>query len=370
MVIRQGALEGLVTMFDGVFRGRRVLLTGHTGFKGSWLALWLTRMGAEVTGIALEPDTDPAHWNLLDLPIRSHLIDIRNREAVTKAVRECNPEVVFHLAAQPLVRRSYRDPIETWEVNVIGTAHVLDACRSLDSLQAIVCVTTDKCYENHEWVWGYRETDPLGGHDPYSASKAGTELVAASYRRSFFEERGVLLATGRAGNVIGGGDWSEARLVPDLARSVAAGETVEIRSPDSTRPWQHVLDSLSGYLMLAEGMLKGRQHLAEAWNFGPDKESNRTVAKVLESMQHRWPSLKWKVSNDTHVHEARLLYLDASKARDVLTWTPVWGFEDTIDATAGWYDAWISEGQVLSEHQLDEYCAGARALELGWSIGT
>ncbi|MGH8555996.1 MAG: CDP-glucose 4,6-dehydratase, partial [Methylococcales bacterium] len=287
----QGPLESLaVNLFGDCYRGRRVLLTGHTGFKGSWLALWLRHLGAEVTGLALAPATTPNHWDMLGLDISEHRIDIRDAGAMQRAALEARPNIVFHLAAQPLVRRSYRDPLETWSTNVMGTANLLEACRKISGLQTIVAVTTDKCYLNQEWPWGYRETDPLGGHDPYSASKAGAELVAASYRASFFHgENTPLLATARAGNVIGGGDWLEDRLVPDLIRALTKNETLEIRSPGATRPWQHVLDSLSGYLLLGQKLLECRQDFAEAWNFGPDPESNRTVAEVLAGLSKHWP---------------------------------------------------------------------------------
>ncbi|MGT2429927.1 CDP-glucose 4,6-dehydratase [Cupriavidus basilensis] len=246
-------------LFGDVYRGRRVLLTGHTGFKGSWLALWLTQMGARVTAVALPPETSPNHWDLLGLGVDDHRLDIRDGDALAKAVASARPEIVFHLAAQPLVRRSYREPVATWATNVMGTANLLESCRNTDSVRGILVVTSDKCYENHEWVWGYRENDRLGGHDPYSASKAATEILVASYRASFMHgEAAPGLASARAGNVIGGGDWSEDRLIPDLVRAIVAGQEVEIRSPEATRPWQHVLESLSGYLLLGKRLLEGR----------------------------------------------------------------------------------------------------------------
>ena len=268
-----------LTQFGNVYRGRRVLVTGHTGFKGSWLALWLTELGADVTGCSLAPPTSPNHWDLLGLQIADHRLDVRDASAIARVVSQVRPEVVFHLAAQSLVRRSYREPLETWSTNVMGTANVLDACRQTAGVRAVVVVTSDKCYENQGWKRGYREDDRLGGHDPYSASKAATEMVAASYRGAFFGSKSTpLLATGRAGNVIGGGDWSEDRLLPDVVRAIAEGSTLEIRSPQATRPWQHVLEPLSAYLLLGQKLLEGRGECEGGWNFGP---LQRTTA--------RWP---------------------------------------------------------------------------------
>lgn len=355
-------------MFGNAYAGRRILVTGHTGFKGSWLALWLHELGAKVTGLALAPETTPNHWDLLSLGIDSRYIDIRDEQAVRAAVAAADPEIVFHLAAQPLVRRSYRQPIDTWSTNVVGAAHVLDACRDAKSLRAIVVVTTDKCYENREWLWGYRESDPLGGHDPYSASKAGTELVAASYRRSFFsDEKAPRLATARAGNVIGGGDWSEDRLIPDLVRAVAARALLEIRSPNATRPWQHVLECLSGYLMLGQRLAQRDAAFAEAWNFGPDPSGNRTVEEVLSELRTTWPGAQWHQPTQPDIHEAHLLQLDSSKARQLLGWRPVWSFEEGVAATAEWYRAWLDKKEVSSRKQLRAYVAAAARRGLPWT---
>lgn len=369
MAIRQGALEGVaMSYFGGAFNGRKVLLTGHTGFKGSWLALWLTQLGAEVVGLSLPPDTEPSHWRLLELGLDDHLTDIRDYVAVQKILDQVQPEIVFHLAAQPLVRRSYVDPLNTWSTNVQGTAHVLEACRHVASVKAIVSVTTDKCYENQDWLWGYRENDRLGGHDPYSASKAGAELVAASYRDSYFKADGApLLATARAGNVIGGGDWSEDRLIPDLVRASARGESVEIRSPNSTRPWQHVLESLSGYLLLGQRLLEQDAGFAEAWNFGPDEVGNQTVATVLSRLTQSWHGLHWHVTDSPQPHEAGLLQLDSSKARALLLWHPVWGLEEGIRQTAHWYRAYEEKGEVISRQQLDNYVAIAKTKNMAWA---
>jgi len=357
-----------VTAFGDCYRGRRVLLTGHTGFKGSWLALWLTALGADVVGVALAPDTAPSHWDLLGLDIEEHRVDIRDAAALARIVEQTRPEAVFHLAAQALVRRSYRDPLDTWWTTVMGTAALLEACRAVDSVGAIVVVTTDKCYENREWEWGYREIDALGGHDPYSASKAAAELVVASYRRAFFHgDDAPLLASARAGNVIGGGDWSEDRLIPDLVRATATGTTLEIRSPDATRPWQHVLESLSGYLLLGQQLLQRRAVAAQAWNFGPEPDGNRSVAEVLGVLQRHWPTLDWRVTKAPQPHEARLLYLDSAKARAQLGWKPVWNVDAALKATADWYRAYLADGRVDSARQLDAFIAAARGADCAWA---
>ncbi len=357
-------------LFADQYRGRRVLLTGHAGFKGSWLALWLTELGADVTGMALPPDTNPNHWDLLGLSLIDHRLDMRDSAAVSRVVASAEPEIAFHLAAQSLVRRSYCDPLETWSTNVMGTANLLEACRRTPSVRAIVVVTSDKCYENQEWPWGYRETDRLGGHDPYSASKAATEFVVASYRNAFFHSRDApLLASARAGNVIGGGDWSEDRLIPDLVRSVAGQFPLEIRSPHATRPWQHVLESLSGYLLLGQRLLEGQRELAEGWNFGPEAEGNRTVAEVLTLLHTHWPELAWQAASRPQPHEANLLCLDSTKAKIRLGWKPIWSLENAISATADWYRKFLATGRAESHAQLASYIAAACAAGVAWGDG-
>jgi CDP-glucose 4,6-dehydratase len=351
-----------MTDIGDVYRSRRVVVTGHTGFKGSWLALWLGELGAQVAGIALAPPTTPNHWDVLGLDIPDHRVDIRDTAAVATIVAAIQPEIVFHLAAQPLVRRSYREPVNTWATNVVGTANVLDACRLAGSVRAIVVVTSDKCYENRGPGKGYRESDRLGGHDPYSASKAGAELVAASYRDAYFSApASTLLATARSGNVIGGGDWAEDRLIPDLIRAQATGASLAIRSPDATRPWQHVLECANGYLQLGAQLLHGRRDFASAWNFGPAEEDNRTVSAVLEALRKHWTDLRWHRAEADSLAEAQWLYLDSSKARSALGWRPVWSLDEALAATASWYRRFLVDGVAESRRQLAQYVAAIPA---------
>ncbi|WP_043310836.1 CDP-glucose 4,6-dehydratase [Pseudomonas sp. ML96] len=354
-------------LFGDLYRGRKVLLTGHTGFKGSWLAAWLTELGAEVTGLSLEPNTSPAHWSLLDCSVTDIQGDIRDANLVAQVFHQTQPEIVFHLAAQALVRRSYQDPLESWSTNVIGTANVLEACRSTTSVRAVVVITTDKVYSNNEWPWGYREVDRLGGYDPYSASKAASELVVESYRKSFFSCEGApLIASARAGNVIGGGDWSKDRLVPDLVRALASKQPLEIRSPQATRPWQHVLDCLSGYLLLGQRLLMADRTVADAWNFGPAVDDNRTVAEVLGGLQTHWPQLSWHCPASVQPHEANLLYLDCAKAHAHLHWKPVWAISDSLAMTAQWYQQHHLSGQAITINQLQHYIEAARRAGCVW----
>ncbi len=332
-------LEGVVRLMASDFwRGRRVFLTGHTGFKGSWLALWLHKLGAEVTGFALAPETKSLFQDaqVAEL-VHSVIGDVRDRAAVDKAVHDARPEVVLHLAAQSLVRPSYEDPVGTFATNVLGTAHVLDAVRAVDGVLATVVVTSDKCYENREWVWPYRESDPMGGHDPYSASKGCAELVTASFSRSFFSRGGV--ATARAGNVIGGGDWSRDRLVPDAVRAFLRGEEVVLRNPRSVRPWQHVLEPLAGYLTLAERLALEPTRFAGGWNFGPLDGDIRTVAEVVSILAKSWgPGARWRgEENAAGPHEAKLLRLDTTKARVELGWHGRLQLSAALDWTATWY---------------------------------
>lgn len=361
------------------YQGKRVLVTGHTGFKGSWLSLWLQELGAEVCGVSLPAAEEQRHWGLLRLPIRSEACDIRDGAGLRRIFADFRPEAVFHLAAQPLVRLSYREPVETFAVNVVGTAAVLEACRCTPSVRAVVAISSDKCYENREWVWGYRENDPMGGYDPYSASKGCSELVIASYRRSFFHpegygrEHGVLLASARSGNVIGGGDWAADRLVPDLMQAAAAGRAVEIRSPQAVRPWQHVLEPLHGYLRLGERLLQGDVSCAEAWNFGPDESGTLTVAEAAAALAGHWPAVRGEVAaadggagaGRRHPHEAGLLRLDCSKARWHLGWRPCWAASEMFRRTALWYRRYYEDGVVSTRSDLEDFRRQLAADESG-----
>jgi CDP-glucose 4,6-dehydratase len=365
VVRRPGAVEDM-GLNPAQWRGRRALVTGHTGFKGSWLCLMLERLGAEVAGYALPPPTDPSLFEdgRVAATLRaSTLADVRDAARVAECLRAFRPEVVFHLAAQPLVRASYADPLGTYSTNVTGTANVLEACRGLEGLRAVVVVTTDKCYLNREWAWGYREDDPLGGHDPYSSSKAAAELVTAAYRQSFFgaadyARHGCAVASARSGNVIGGGDWSADRLVPDAIRAFAAGRALRIRYPDATRPWQHVLDPLTGYLMLAQSLMAGGMAFAEPWNFGPGEDDARPVREIVGRLQEAWPgAARWEPDPGRHPHEAGQLRLDCSKARARLGWRPRLPLDLAIRWTADWYRQWAGRGDLagLTRRQIDDY---------------
>jgi CDP-glucose 4,6-dehydratase len=335
-------VEGVEMSF---WHGRRVLMTGHTGFKGSWLSLWLEHLGAEVCGVALAPPTVPSMFNEARVAqgMRSEIADIRDLECLKAIVQEYKPEVVFHLAAQPLVRDSYNDPVGTYTTNVIGTVNVLEAVRGCDSVRAVVVITTDKCYENKEWVWPYRETDRLGGYDPYSNSKACAELVVSAYRNSFFppshyDQHRVAIASARAGNVIGGGDWAKDRLVPDIMRAFAAKEVLKVRNPDAIRPWQHVMEPLLGYMKLAEKLCKTGVQYGGAWNFGPDYSDAKSVEWIVRQLATDWgEEAHWQVDDQPHPHEAKMLKLDWSKAADTLDWRPTMPLNQALQFASAWY---------------------------------
>ncbi len=360
----RSSLEGLVTPSPDFWKGKRVLVTGHTGFKGSWLVLWLEALGAVPLGLSLAPESVPSLSDKAAIESRFESVrcDIRDGERLAAAVEALAPDVVLHLAAQTLVRRSYREAILTFETNVMGTAHLLEAVRRTPCVRAVVIVTTDKCYENNEWVWAYREVDALGGHDPYSASKACAEILSASWRRSFLSEsvaggRKIAMATARAGNVIGGGDWAADRLVPDCARAFGLGERVVIRNPRATRPWQHVLEPLCGYLLLAERLWNDGPAFAEAWNFGPDADDIQPVSWVLDRLVQFWGgSARWELDAGDHPHEAGLLAVDAAKARARLGWRPRLPLKDAIAWTADWYKR-EQAGEAAAQLVIDQITA-------------
>lgn len=357
-------------MNPAFWRGRRVFITGHTGFKGGWLCLWLQAMGAEVVGYALEPPTRPSLFETAQVGAglaASHLGDVRDLDHLQKVFQQHRPEIVFHMAAQPLVRLSYAEPVETYATNVMGTVNVLEVVRRTPGVRALVNITTDKCYENREWVWGYRETDPMGGHDPYSSSKGCAELVTAAYRSSFFDSKDfdrhrVSVSTVRAGNVIGGGDWAGDRLIPDMIRAFTAGEPVLIRSPHAIRPWQHVLEPLMGYLMLAERMFDAGPEFAQGWNFGPSDEDAKPVEWIVQRLAELWGNgATWHLDDGQHPHEASYLKLDCSKARTRLDWHPRWGLAMALGHIVSWYRAFNrgEDMRALTLQQISQYTLDA-----------
>lgn len=351
-----------MTVDPGFWSGRRVFLTGHTGFKGAWLSLWLQSLGAELTGFSDEVPTDPSLFELARVGEGMEDVrgDVRDPEAIAAALAAAAPEVVIHMAAQPFVRRSFAEPRLTYETNVMGTVNVLEAVRAAAGVRTVVNVTTDKCYENREWEWGYREDEPMGGHDPYSSSKGAAEIVTSAYRRSFFSDPdGPRLASARAGNVIGGGDWGEDRLIPDAMRAALAGETTRVRNPNAIRPWQHVVNPLSGYLVLAQALWESPEH-ARGWNFGPADEEARPVGWVIERLAELWPErVKWTLDEGPHPHEATYLKLDSSLARARLGWRPLLALEPALAETAAWYRdlAAGAEMRATTLAQLERFAA-------------
>lgn len=345
---------------SGFWHGKRVLVTGHTGFKGSWLSLWLQSLGADLQGFALVPPTAPSLFEeaRVGAGMASCIGDVRDLDAVSACMTAFKPEIVIHMAAQPLVRLSYSEPVVTYATNVMGTVHVLEAARNIGTVRAIVNVTTDKCYENREWVWGYREDEPMGGFDPYSNSKGCAELVTAAYRQSFFQKSGTALASARAGNVIGGGDWASDRLIPDILRAFEREAPVVIRNPHSIRPWQHVLEPLGGYLMLAERLYTDGSIWAEGWNFGPQLEDARPVQWIVEEMVSLWgQGARWQVDAGEHPHEANYLKLDISKAGARLDWQPRWRLAAALKRITTWHQAWLTDADVqqLCLKQIAQY---------------
>jgi CDP-glucose 4,6-dehydratase len=363
-----------MSMFDQ-FNGAKVLITGHTGFKGAWLSAWLKKLGAEVVGISLEELDNLSHFNVsnIDIGMRDYRLDIRNQKALNEIVQSEEPDFVFHLAAQALVRQSYDDPVATWSTNVIGTLNLLESLRLLKKSCYAVMITSDKCYDNVEWVWGYKETDALGGPDPYSASKGAAELVIRSHIKSFFPKEGkIKIASARAGNVVGGGDWSQDRIIPDCVKAWSEGETVKLRKPHATRPWQHVLEPLSGYLRLAIELSSEKSPHGEAFNFGPPAKQNQSVLELVEAMSLHWDRVKWEdISGiDNGPYESGLLKLNCDKALALLNWNAVMGFEDTVRMTAKWYSDFYKNPATISNttnSQLEEYISLALLGGLDWA---
>jgi CDP-glucose 4,6-dehydratase len=348
------------------WKGKRIFLTGHTGFKGGWLSLWLSSMGVQVTGYALAPNTTPSFFEVVKVEAglkKSYIADIRNLEKLQNAMAEAKPEIVIHMAAQPLVRHSYANPVETYATNVMGTVHVLESIRSLNSVRAVVIVTTDKCYENKEWAWGYRENEPMGGYDPYSNSKGCAELVTSAYRQSYFSpekypEHRVAIASARAGNVIGGGDWSEDRLIPDAIKAFEANQALMIRNPLATRPWQHILEPLSGYLVLAQALYQDGTKFDGGWNFGPRDEDARPVQEVIDLLIEKWGApASWQQVLGEQPHEAHALKLDISKARQYLQWSPKWSLENAVEKISQWQQSYQKQSDMhaFSLQQITNY---------------
>lgn len=365
----------MVTLFGGQYKGKTILLTGHTGFKGSWMAHWLTKMGANVIGYSKDIPSEPSHFKLLKDSYTEHIIgDVSDVKHLEQVLGKYKIDLVFHLAAQALVRYSYRHSLETFQTNVMGTANIIEASRHHQSVKGVVVVTSDKCYENFEDDRPYNEDDRMGGYDPYSASKGAAELVVSSYRRSYFhvndfgKKHHFILASARAGNVIGGGDWSEDRLIPDLVKNAAKGQSTEIRNPKATRPWQHVLEPISGYLLLGQKILEGDVAVSDGWNFGPANNETLSVQQVLEKAVHIWPHMTYDTPPQHHaLHEAKLLRLDITKATSKLHWHPVWNTDEAIENTIVWYKNYYENGVLNTEADLHAYITKAKELNYIWA---
>lgn len=359
-------------MYKNVYKNINVLVTGHTGFKGSWLVAFLKKLEANVIGFSLEPETNPNHFSLLKPDIISEIGDIRNKDLIKKVIKKYKPDIVFHLAAQALVRKSYFNPLETIETNITGTANLFEACRNQDSVKAIVNITTDKCYENKEWDRPYNENDVLGGYDIYSSSKACSEIITNSFRSSFYnidkynKEHNTLIATMRAGNVIGGGDWADDRIIPDIVRSISKNETLIIRNPYSTRPWQHVLEALSAYLLIGQKLLQAEKEFAKAWNVADINNEVHTVKELVNKIKERWNKFNYIENIAENLHEAKLLLLDASQINKQTGWENIWSFDKTINAAMGWYKDFYEKHDLLTESQICDYLEAAKQKNAVW----
>ncbi|WPX07796.1 CDP-glucose 4,6-dehydratase [Anaerocellum danielii] len=361
--------------FKGIYKYRNVFITGNTGFKGSWLTIWLNKLNANVVGYALPPYTVPNMFDICKLSIKSECIfgDIRDYESLYKAMKKSKPEIVFHLAAQPLVRLAYREPISTYETNIMGTVNVLEAARKIDSIKAVIVVTSDKCYENKEWIYGYRENDPLGGFDPYSSSKSCCELIVAAYRNSYYNQIGKALATVRAGNVIGGGDWSDERLIPDCIKALSEAKVIKIRKPKAIRPWQYILEPLAGYLWLGANMLSDNKSFNSAWNFGPEEGNILTVEEIVNLVIKVWGGGSYEIDNPKdNFYETDLLKLDTSKAKSYLGWKPILDIQKTIYKTIEWYKHYYYNKEIdmydYSLQQIEEYEKISKENKIPWSL--
>ncbi len=360
----------MTNSFKNIYKGKKILVTGHTGFKGSWLSLWLKELGAEVIGYALEPNTQPSLFKILELEKEINHItgDIRDENHLKKVFKENKPDIVFHLAAQPLVRRSYKEPKLTYETNIIGTVNLFEAVRETPSVQVVLNATSDKCYENKECDYSYKETDAMGGYDPYSSSKGATELVISAYRNSFLKN--ISVSSARAGNVIGGGDWSEDRLIPDCIRYLVKDEKIIIRNPEAVRPWQFVLEPISGYLWLGALSWLNPKKYSEGWNFGPENEGNLSVENIVKKILELWGHGKYEINLDYSLHEAKLLMLDINKAKSVLNWQPVYKVITAIENTIEWYKAYYDNNSMTeySINALKRYSLKAKELNIEWSL--
>jgi len=345
--------------FNNIYKDKKVLVTGHTGFKGSWLCVWLELLGAKVIGYSLPPNSNPNHFELLRFSnLTSVFGDINDYNKLKNIIDKHEPDIVFHLAAQPLVRYSYSHPVKTFQTNIMGVVNLLQISKSSNSIKAVVNITSDKCYENLNTPHRYSEDDKLGGYDPYSASKACAEIVSASYRDSFMKDKNILLASCRAGNVIGGGDWAEDRLIPDIIRSIASNKKLTIRQPNATRPWQHVLDPLSGYLLLGQKLLEGKKEYARSWNFGPHNEKGISVKTIVEQLKEMWPAFEYEIQQDDTLHEANFLELDCSLARAKLKWNSTYTTQEALKQTIEWYKSFYANGNISTKEQIQKFMQG------------